>query len=58
MKPEQKYARVQPGIVLDELRKAAGKHGLTFGPIPRHTAGTRWGYDRQQILRDSLDDGR
>jgi FAD/FMN-containing dehydrogenase/Fe-S oxidoreductase len=34
MNPEQKYARVQPGIVLDELRKAAGKHGLTFGPDP------------------------
>ena len=34
MNPEQQYARVQPGIVLDELRKAAGKHGLTFGPDP------------------------
>ena len=34
MNPEQKYARVQPGIVLDELRNAAGKHGLTFGPDP------------------------
>ena len=34
MNPDQKYARVQPGIVLDELRKAAGAHGLTFGPDP------------------------
>jgi len=34
MNPGEKYARVQPGIVLDELRKAAGKHGLTFGPDP------------------------
>src|SRR5437763_15368790 len=34
MNPAQKYARVQPGIVLDELRKAAGQHGLTFGPDP------------------------
>ncbi|MGI8991336.1 MAG: FAD-binding oxidoreductase [Bryobacteraceae bacterium] len=34
MKPEQGYARVEPGIVLDELRKAAGKRGLTFGPDP------------------------
>src|SRR3954447_6168193 len=34
MNPAQKYARVQPGIVLDELRKAAGTHGLTFGPDP------------------------
>src|SRR4051812_27506863 len=34
LNPAQKYARVQPGIVLDELRKAAGTHGLTFGPDP------------------------
>src|SRR3954464_15306801 len=34
MNPDQKYARVQPGVVLDELRNAAGKHGLTFGPDP------------------------
>ena len=34
MNPDENYARVQPGIVLDELRKAAGKHGLTFGPDP------------------------
>jgi FAD/FMN-containing dehydrogenase/Fe-S oxidoreductase len=34
MNPGEKYARVQPGIVLDELRKAAGQHGLTFGPDP------------------------
>ena len=32
--PEQRYARVEPGIVLDELRKAAARHGLTFGPDP------------------------
>src|SRR6476646_11347789 len=31
MNPEGRFARVQPGIVLDELRNAAGKHGLTFG---------------------------
>ena len=29
-----KTARVQPGTVLDELRDAAGKHGLTFAPDP------------------------
>ena len=34
MNPEEKFARVQPGIVLDELRKAAGKHNLTLGPDP------------------------
>ena len=32
MNPQANYARVEPGIVLDELRKAAGKYGLTFGP--------------------------
>lgn len=29
-----KMARVQPGCVLDDLRRAADKHGLTFGPDP------------------------
>jgi FAD/FMN-containing dehydrogenase len=33
--PEQKFARVQTGIVLDHLRNhAIAKHGLTFGPDP------------------------
>ncbi|HEU5123916.1 MAG TPA: FAD-binding and (Fe-S)-binding domain-containing protein [Verrucomicrobiae bacterium] len=33
--PEQKFARVQTGIVLDHLRNhAIEKHGLTFGPDP------------------------
>src|SRR5947199_5310804 len=41
MNPEQRYARVEPGIILDELRDAAGKHGLTFGPDPAtHTRNT------------------
>ena len=31
---EEKFARVQPGIVLDEVRKAAARVGLTFGPDP------------------------
>jgi FAD/FMN-containing dehydrogenase/Fe-S oxidoreductase len=34
MNPESRYARVEPGIVLDELRKAANKYDLTFGPDP------------------------
>jgi FAD/FMN-containing dehydrogenase/Fe-S oxidoreductase len=34
LNPGRRYARVEPGIVLDELRKAAGAHGLTFGPDP------------------------
>ncbi|MBX5482703.1 MAG: FAD-binding oxidoreductase [Myxococcaceae bacterium] len=32
--PERQSARVQPGLVLDVLRKAARAHGLTFGPDP------------------------
>jgi FAD/FMN-containing dehydrogenase/Fe-S oxidoreductase len=34
MNPAQKFARVEPGIVLDDLRRAAEMHGLTFGPDP------------------------
>src|SRR5439155_2211709 len=32
--PERKLARVQPGLVLDDLRAAAEQHHLTFGPDP------------------------
>ena len=31
---ENKTARVQPGVVLDDLRHAAEEHGLTFAPDP------------------------
>ncbi len=34
LNPEERWARVQPGLVLDELRGAAEKHHLTFGPDP------------------------
>jgi FAD/FMN-containing dehydrogenase/Fe-S oxidoreductase len=34
MNPAHKFARVEPGIVLDDLRAAAEKHTLTFGPDP------------------------
>ncbi len=30
----RKLARVEPGCVLDDLRDAATRHGLTFGPDP------------------------
>ncbi|MCH2136250.1 MAG: FAD-binding protein [Phycisphaerales bacterium] len=30
--PEQKIAYVGPGVVLDDLRRAAAQYGLTFGP--------------------------
>jgi FAD/FMN-containing dehydrogenase/Fe-S oxidoreductase len=32
--PQQRIARVQPGLILDDLRHAAEQHHLTFGPDP------------------------
>src|SRR5258707_4471823 len=32
--PQQKYAWVQPGVVLDRLRSRANQFNLTFGPDP------------------------
>jgi len=32
--PERRRGRVQPGLVLDDLRHAAEQHHLTFGPDP------------------------
>ena len=32
--PDRRRARVQPGVVLDDLRAAARPYGLTFGPDP------------------------
>ncbi|GAA2614527.1 FAD-linked oxidase C-terminal domain-containing protein [Actinomadura fulvescens] len=32
--PAARTAVVEPGVVLDDLRAAAGVHGLTFGPDP------------------------
>ncbi|OZM77225.1 FAD-binding and (Fe-S)-binding domain-containing protein [Pseudonocardia sp. MH-G8] len=41
--PERRIARVQPGVVCDQLRAAAGEHGLTFAVDPathdRNTVG-------------------
>ena len=34
LRPDEGWARVRPGIVLDELREAAERHHLTFGPDP------------------------
>ena len=34
LEPERKLATVEPGCVLDDLRDAAEKHHLTFGPDP------------------------
>lgn len=32
--PELRTATVEPGVVLEDLRRAAAVHGLTFGPDP------------------------
>ena len=32
--PDRRFARVQPGVVLDTLRNKAEEHHLTFGPDP------------------------
>src|SRR5438270_7270200 len=32
--PTARFARVQPGTVLDDLREAAERHQLTYGPDP------------------------
>lgn len=32
--PERRFARVQPGVILDDLRDAAEEYHLTFGPDP------------------------
>lgn len=32
--PDRRTATVEPGIVCDTVRDAAGRHGLTFGPDP------------------------
>lgn len=32
--PDGRTARVQPGVICDQLRAAAGEHGLTFAPDP------------------------
>jgi FAD/FMN-containing dehydrogenase/Fe-S oxidoreductase len=34
LNPDARTATVQPGVVLDDLRDAAARHGLTFGPDP------------------------
>ena len=34
LNPEERWARVEPGVILDDLRQAAEQHHLTFGPDP------------------------
>ena len=50
--PDARTARIEPGVVMASLQKAAAPHGLRFGPDPSH-AGARDARrdDRQQRLR-------
>ncbi|MDQ6817924.1 MAG: FAD-binding oxidoreductase, partial [Actinomycetota bacterium] len=32
--PDSRHARVEPGVICDQLRDAAERHNLTFGPDP------------------------
>ncbi|SCZ63344.1 FAD-binding and (Fe-S)-binding domain-containing protein [Thiohalomonas denitrificans] len=42
--PEEKWARVEPGVILDNLREAAEEYQLTFAPDPAtHTHNTLGG---------------
>ena len=41
-RPRAARARASPGVVLDDLREAAERHGLTFGPDPATHATARW----------------
>ncbi len=34
LRPADRSAQVQPGVICDQLRDAAEQHGLTFGPDP------------------------
>ena len=34
LNPEERYARVEPGVICDQLRDAAAPFGLTWGPDP------------------------
>ncbi|HEX5464934.1 MAG TPA: FAD-binding and (Fe-S)-binding domain-containing protein [Burkholderiales bacterium] len=44
LEPDDRYAWVEPGVVLDDLRDAAEKHHLTFAPDPStHTHNTLGG---------------
>ena len=53
--PDARTARVQPGVVLDDLRDAARPYGLTFGPEPVDAQPLHARRDdRQQRLRVAL----
>ena len=41
--PEARTARVQPGVILTDLQKAAAVHGLRFGPDPSSQARATFG---------------
>ena len=55
----ERWARVEPGIVLDELNAALTPHGLRFAPdISTASRATRRRHDGQQLLRRAVGDLR
>ena len=55
LNPKERYAWVEPGLINDQLRDAAEKHGLTFAPDPAtHSYCTHRRNDRQQLLRGTF----
>src|SRR5688572_17008853 len=52
--PRRKLARVQPGLVLDDLQRALHPHGLMYGPDPAtHAWCTFGGIDRKSTRLNS-----
>ena len=52
----ERWARVEPGIVLDELNAQLRSHGLRFAPRSLHREPRDRGrHDRQQLQRDAID---
>ena len=53
--PDARLARVGPGVVLDDLNRAAGAHGLAFGAGRGHREpGHARRHDRQQLGRRAV----
>ena len=53
--PESRTARVQPGVVQDDLNRAAQRHGLMFGAdTSTSNRATLGGNDRQQLIGQPL----
>ena len=47
---EEGWARVEPGIVLDELNRIAAPFGLKYAPDPRRPTGPAWAAESETTL--------